>query len=54
MLIITELEKLLVERWIVGEDTYGVVVNLEAVTNGLDNDAGSGGIAEDPVEFGYW
>ncbi len=50
MLIIIKLEKLLVERRVVGEDADGVVVDSETVFHGFDNDA-AGRVSDDPVKL---
>lgn len=51
MLIIAELEKLLIERWVVGEDADGVVGDFETFVGGFDDDT-FGAIGDKPVELG--
>lgn len=51
-MVIAEVEALLVEGWIISENSDWVVVNLEATSGGFENDAGASGIGNIPVEFG--
>lgn len=51
VLVIAELEELLVERRVVGEDADRVVVDFETVFHGFDNDA-AGRVSDDPVKLG--
>ena len=50
-LVVVELEHLLWEWWVVGEDTYRVIVDVETVLYGFDDEA-SGGVCENPVKLG--
>ncbi len=50
--VVIESEELFVERRVVSENAGGVVVNLEAVGDGLDDDAGAGEVGNHPMKFG--
>lgn len=49
-LVVVELEHLLWEWRVVGEDTYRVIVDVEAIFHGFDDKA-AGSICENPVEL---
>jgi len=52
--VVIESEELFVKRRVVGEDACRVVVNLEAVGDGFDDDAGAGEVGNHPMKFGRW
>ncbi len=52
-LIIVETEELLREGRIVGEHTSGVIINMQAVVSGFDNDTRFT-ITNNPVKLGSW
>ena len=49
-LVVVKLEHLLWEWRVVGEDTYRVIVDVEAIFHGFDDKA-AGGICKNPVEL---
>lgn len=52
MLVVAELEALLVERRVVGQDADGIVVDLEAVFDGFDDDTSASSVGNLIVELG--
>ena len=49
MLVVAELKDLFVEWRVVGQDTDGVVVDMEAVGHGFDDDGNASCIGNNPV-----
>ena len=52
MHVVIESEELFVERRVVGEDAGGVVVNLEAIGDGFDDNTSAGEVGNHPMKFG--
>ena len=52
MHVVIESEELFVERRVVGEDAGRVVVNLETIGDGFDDNAGAGEVGNHPMKFG--
>lgn len=50
--VIIEGEELFVERWVVGEDAGGVIVDFETFGDRFNDNASAGGVGNHPVEFG--
>ena len=50
--VVIESEELFVERRVVGEDAGRVVVNLETIGDGFDDNAGAGEVGNHPMKFG--
>lgn len=54
MHIIVEPEELFWEGWIVGQDAGRVVINFETISDGFNDNTGTGGVRKYPVKFGSW
>lgn len=50
--IVVKIEKLFVEGRIVGEDAGRVIVDFETVFSRFDDNAGAGGVVQNPMELG--